>query len=78
MMNVYKNPKNIETNQDQWWFIYEEASKNIIVEPQQCSGSTSGSRTMVVADTKEELDQYIVDNGLSLPPDEFDSTYNIE
>jgi len=70
MMNVYKNPKNIKTNQDQWWFLYEEASKNIIVEPQQCSGSASGPRTIVVADTKEELDQYIMDNGLKLSTDD--------
>lgn len=63
-MNVYKDPKNVETNQDQWWFVYEEPSKNVIVEPQQCSGYTSGPHTMVIADTKEECDQYIADNNL--------------
>ena len=77
-MSVYKDPKNVETDQNQWWLVYEETSKNIIVEPQQCSGSTSGPLTMVVADTKEELDQFIVENGLILPPSEFDPTYNIE
>lgn len=78
MMNVYKNPKNIETDQNQWWFIYNETDKNIIIEPMECSGATSSPYTMVVADTKEELDQYILDNGLILPVDEFDPTYNIE
>jgi hypothetical protein len=64
MINIFNNPKNVETDQNQWWFVYDEANKEIIVEPQQCSGSTSGPYLMVVADTKEELDQYIVDNNL--------------
>lgn len=78
MINVYKNPKNIETNQIIWWFIFDETNKNIILEPQQCSGSTTGPYTMVVADTEEELIQYITDNVLILLPDEFGFTYNIE
>jgi hypothetical protein len=32
--------------------------------PQQCSGYTSSHLTIVVADTKEECDQYIADNEL--------------
>ena len=71
MINVYNPIENVETDQNDWWFVFDETSKNIIVEPQQCSGSTSGPYTMVVADTKEELDQYIVDNGLKYP--DFDS-----
>jgi hypothetical protein len=78
MINTFNNPKNVETNQNQWWFVYDETNKNIVVEPQRCSGSTSGPYTMVVADTEEELNQFIVENGLILPPDEFDFTYNIE
>jgi hypothetical protein len=78
MINIYKNPKDVETNQNQWWFVYDETNKNIVVEPQRCSGSTSGPYTMVVADTKEELNQYILDNDLILSSNEFDFTYNIE
>lgn len=67
MINVYNPIKNVETDQNNWWFVFDEANKNIIIEPQQCSGSTSGSYTMVVADTKEELEQYIADHGLIYP-----------
>lgn len=73
MINVYNPIENVETDQNDWWFVFDETSKNIIVEPQQCSGSTYGPYTMVVADTKEEIDQYIQDNGLILPPDPEDS-----
>jgi hypothetical protein len=45
----------------------------IIIPPQQCSGGTSSPFTMAIADTKEELEQYIQDNGLILPPDPEDS-----
>lgn len=47
-----------------WWMIYNADTKVIIIEPLQCSGYTSSPFTMVVADTKEELDQYIIDNKL--------------
>jgi hypothetical protein len=47
--------------------IYNAISKQIITEPQQCSGYTSNPLTIVVADTKEECDQYIADNELSHP-----------
>lgn len=44
--------------------MYDDATKIILVEPSQCSGSHTCAITLVVADTKEELDQYIVDNAL--------------
>jgi hypothetical protein len=44
--------------------IYDAISKQIVVEPMQCSGYTSSPLTIVVADTKEECDQYIADNEL--------------
>jgi Fe-S-cluster-containing hydrogenase component 2 len=63
MINVYKWAV-IETTQDEWIMMYDDETKMILVEPQQCSGSHTCAITLVVADTKEELDQYIVDNGL--------------
>ena len=63
MINVYKWAV-IETTQDQWIMMYDDATKKILMEPQQCSGSHTCAITLVVADTKEELDQYIVDNAL--------------
>ena len=66
MMNVYKWAV-IETTQDQWIMMYDDETKKILMEPQQCSGSYTCAITLVVADTKEELDQYIVDHALVYP-----------
>ena len=66
MMNVYKWAV-IDVTQDQWIVLYNDETKEILVEPQQCSGSYTCANTLVVADTKEELDQYIVDNELVYP-----------
>ena len=63
-MNTINNPQNFLTNDDQWWIIYDSLTKKILVEPQQCSGYTSSPFTMVTGDTKEELEQYILDNEL--------------
>jgi hypothetical protein len=63
MLNVYKWAV-IETKQEEWIMFYDEDTKIIAMEPQQCSGSHTCAITLVVADTKEELDQYIIDNNL--------------
>jgi hypothetical protein len=46
------------TDQD-WWMIYDSETKIILAEPQQCTGYTSSPFTMVISDTKEELQEYI-------------------
>jgi len=61
-MQILLQPKDVLTNEVQWWFIYNSDTKEIVVAPQQCSGYTSSPFAMVVADTKEELDQYIIEN----------------
>ena len=63
-MNIINNPENFLTNEDQWWMIYEVETKKIMIEPQQCSGYTSSPLTMVISDSKEELEQYIMDFNL--------------
>ena len=74
-MKVYSNqildaewvipfPDEVHTTDQEWWMIYDADTKVIVIEPLQCSGYTSSPFTMVVADAKEELDQYIVDNKL--------------
>jgi hypothetical protein len=65
--NIYDNPTNVYTSESQWWLIYDLNTKDINYGPLQCSGYTSSPLTMVVSDTKEELDQYIIDNGLIYP-----------
>ena len=57
-------PDQVHTTDQNWWMIYDATTKQIVVEPMQCSGYTSGPLTMVIADTKEELEQYIKDNSL--------------
>jgi hypothetical protein len=56
----------VQTLDQDWWMIFNAENNEIIVEPLQCRGFTSSPYTMVVADTKDELDQYIIDNNLSL------------
>lgn len=63
-MSTINNPHNFLTTEDQWWMIYETETKEIIIEPQQCYGYTSSPFTVVIGDTKEELEQYILENGL--------------
>jgi molybdopterin biosynthesis enzyme MoaB len=65
MMNVYKWAV-IETTQDEWIMMYDDETKKIIMEPLQCSGSHTCAITLVVADTKEELEQYILEHGLGM------------
>lgn len=68
------------TNDMVWWMIYDANTLEIILPPKQCSGGTFSPFTMVISDTREELEQYIQDNGLILPLDQYDSflIYNIE
>jgi hypothetical protein len=63
MINVYKRAV-IDVSEDQWIMLYNEENKNILIEPQKCSGSHTCANNLVVADTKEELDQYILNNQL--------------
>jgi hypothetical protein len=87
MIKIYSNQEKpdvvpmvdgISTNETEWWMIYDAVTNKVIIPPLQCAGGTSSPYTMVIADTEEELNQYILDNGLILPPIEFGPTYNIE
>jgi len=87
MIKIYSNQErpdvipmvdSVMTNETEWWMIYNANTLQVLVPPQQCAGGTSCVYTMVITDTKQEIDQYIQDNGLILPPSEFDSIYNIE
>lgn len=63
MINIYKWAV-IDVTEDQWVMLYSEETKEILVTPNKCSGSHTCADTLVVADTKEELEQYITDNKL--------------
>ena len=89
MIKIYSNqdiesediipfPQQIETTEQDWWMIYDVETLDVVVKPQQCSGLTSSPLTMVVADTEEELEQYIIDNDLIVPIDEDQELYHLE
>ena len=69
---------NTETTQEQWWIVYNDETKVILEGPLQCSGYTSSPDIMVIADTEEELEQYIIDNDLIVPMDEDQELYHLE
>jgi hypothetical protein len=81
MVKIYSNqtlnkeevdlfPNEVQTTDQDWWMIYDADTKEIVVKVQQCSGFTSSPFTMVIADTKEELDQYIINNNLIVATEE--------
>jgi len=73
--DVVQSATNIITNEIEWWMIYDANTLQVIIPPQQCSGETSSPYTMAIADTLEELEQHIQDNGLILPVDLYGSDY---
>lgn len=62
-MEVISQPTEVQTTSSQWWFIY--SGTTLIQQPLQCSGKTSSPHTIVIADTKQECDDYIAQNNLS-------------
>ena len=67
MINVYTRAI-VNVLESQWTLLYEESTKIILAEPMQAAGSYTVADVLAVADTKEELDQYIVDNNLITRP----------
>ena len=73
MIRIYSNKEkpdvipmvdSVMTNETEWWMIYNANTLQVLVPPQQCAGGTSCVYTMVIADSEEELNQYIIDNKL--------------
>jgi hypothetical protein len=63
---IFESPNEIVTTDSNWWMIYDENTKEIIIPPQICSGKTSSPFTMVVSDSEEELNSYIEENNLTI------------
>jgi hypothetical protein len=76
-MKVYSNqlisedivpfPSGIQTTNNEWWFIYNQETKEITSKPMQCSALVYSPLTLVIADTLYECGQYISTNELSYP-----------
>lgn len=60
------NADNIETTQDDWWFLYNSETRIVISGPMQCSGYTTSPHIMIIGDTKDELLAYIDENNLTI------------
>lgn len=63
-MQTVSVPGDFNVGSEQWWFIYNETTKRVIVTPRTSSGKISSPHTLVVADTQEECENYIVNNNL--------------
>lgn len=61
---IHNSPTNIQTTETDWWFLFDSESLKIVTEPQQCSGYTTSPYNMFVADSLEECEEYIKDNGI--------------
>ena len=61
---IIDNPNDEQTDEIQFWFIYNLLEKKVISPITQVSGYTSSPHRMVIGDTKEELMDYINDNKL--------------
>jgi hypothetical protein len=68
---IIEAPDNFETNETSWWVIFDPVTKvTVMPEPIQCAGFTSSPFTMVVHDTREEVEAYLTENQISYPEPE--------
>lgn len=62
----------IMTDENDWWMIYDDESKEVFAGLLQLKTRTNcivDTLIMVIADSKEELLTYITDNGLTISDD---------
>lgn len=64
-MQTIITPGDYNLVEGQWWFLYNDFSKNIIIKPRQGAGKISSPHILVIGNTKEECEQYIVENNLN-------------
>lgn len=64
MINTYKWAV-ITVDENAWVFIYDDETKKILMEPQQCSGTYTCAQPVVVADSLEECEEYIETNSIT-------------
>jgi hypothetical protein len=57
---------NIQTSETDWWMIYDPVNLDVISSPMQCSGYASSPHNMLIADTKEEVLEFIEQEELTL------------
>ena len=63
---VIQEVNNIETSETDWWMLYNESTQIVSTGPMQCIGITASPHIMVIADTEEEVLEFIEQEGLTL------------
>tara|TARA_B110000879_G_C11111871_1_gene487796 strand:- start:517 stop:747 length:231 start_codon:yes stop_codon:yes gene_type:complete len=63
---VIQEVNNIETSETDWWMLYNESTQIVSTGPMRCSGITASPHIMVIADTEEEVLEFIEQEGLTL------------
>jgi hypothetical protein len=76
-IQIITEVNNIETDENQWWFIYNESTKIVIIAPEVGYVSASSPHIMVISDSEEELVEYIEDNNLIIPTSDVDIDYPV-
>jgi len=74
-IQIITEVNNIETDENQWWFIYNESTKIVIIAPEVGYVSASSPHIMVISDSEEELVEYIEDSNLIIPTSDVDIDY---
>lgn len=69
-MNIINSPQEHFTNQNQWWFIYDSHTDQLISPPMQCEGYTTSPFSLCIDDSEEACWNYI--RGLSLSTNTFE------
>jgi hypothetical protein len=62
-METLVQPLDYEASELVWWFVHD--GTNVITGPLQCSGKISSPHTLVVCETQEECDAFILQNNLN-------------
>jgi hypothetical protein len=68
-MTTHTESTEVNISADEWWFVFDPASKTLVVPPRQCAGRTFTPFILCVADTYEACAEYIAQHGISTPPD---------
>tara|TARA_R110000803_G_scaffold159224_2_gene223390 strand:+ start:964 stop:1200 length:237 start_codon:yes stop_codon:yes gene_type:complete len=76
-IQIITEVNNIETDENQWWFIYNESTKIVIITPEVGYVAASSPHIMVISDSEEELVEYIEDSNLIIPTSDVDIDYPV-
>jgi hypothetical protein len=65
--NIPLTEDGIQTTQEEWWFIYDFETKEIVIDPNQSYMHIFSPLTIIITNSLEECREYISTHGLSYP-----------